>query len=127
MFIRSSKVNSISINSLGSASCFQIGDSKEIHNVTRALAVQRERNFFFGNEGDFESFAIFNRLQPLTPNLDHFEMQTTTLHPIINIGSIDVLALSSSAVLHIGNSEHIQSETRVKHIRQLDTGDKQSK
>jgi spore germination protein PE len=126
MIKRTANVNSISINSLGSSSCLQIGDSKEIHNVTHALAVQRERELFFENEGDFEAFSIFNRLQPLTPQLVDVEMQTTSLHPIIKVGKIDVLALSSSAILHIGHSEHIQSETRIKHIRQLETVGKQS-
>jgi spore germination protein PE len=126
MFNRTANVHSISINSLGSSSCLQIGDSIEIHNVTHALAVQRERELFFENEGDLRAFSIFNRLQPLTPSVDDVEMQTTSLHPIIKVGKIDVLALSSSAILHIGNSEHIQSETRIKHIRQVETVGNQS-
>ena len=33
------------------------------------------------------------------------------------------LQLSPASILHIGSTEHIQSETRILHIRQIETVD----
>ena len=99
----------------------QIGDSNEINGLTRALAVQRQREVFFSNEGDFSLFKIFSYPLPLPPINEPITIHTTHLNPIIKVGSIDVLAVSSASFLHIGSTEHIQMETRILHIRQIET------
>jgi spore germination protein PE len=121
MIKRVSKVDYLKVNSVGSASFLQIGDSNLIHSVTRALAVQRQKELFFGNEGDFRLFPIFNRLIPLTPILAPITMHPTPFSPPIKVGRIDIIAVASASIVHIGSSEHIQIETRIKHIRQFDT------
>lgn len=126
MFHRMSKVNSVKINSLGSASLLQLGDSEYIHNVTHALAIHREKELFFGNEENPEVYSIFNRLYPLTSTSNPVIMQASSLHPIIKVNSVNVFVLSSSAALHIGNTGCIEADTRVKHIRQLEKGEEKN-
>ncbi|MDF2791738.1 MAG: spore germination protein, partial [Neobacillus sp.] len=46
-------------------------------------------------------------------------ISTHNLLPVIKVNNISILAMSSSAILHVGNSENISLEARVKHIRQL--------
>ena len=101
----------------------QIGDSNEINGLTRALAVQRQREYFLFNEGDFSLFKIFSYPLPFPPIDEPITIQTTSPKSIIKVGSIDVLALSPASILHIGSTEHIQSETRILHIRQIETVD----
>lgn len=123
MWMRTTKVDNININSIGSASVFQIGDSQIIQCLTCALVVQREKELFFGNEGNLNSYPIFNRSIRDHPVHETISMKTTALTPIIQVGDVDVLAVSSSAVIHIGNSEQIRAESRIKHIRHLESGE----
>ena len=62
------------------ASTIQIGDSNEINGLARVLAVQRQREVFFSNEGDFSLFKIFSYPLPLPPIDEPLTIHTT--HPI---------------------------------------------
>lgn len=125
MCIRTSKVNSVNVLSLGSSSTLQIGDSEEIHSITHALAVQRQKELFFGNEGNMDTYSVFHRLYPLSETVQPVHVQRTSLQPTIKVDSLHVLAFSSSAILHIGNTHQISTDTRIKHIRELNDVDKQ--
>jgi spore germination protein PE len=124
MFKRISKVDSFKLVSGALGSTIQIGDSNEISGLTRALAVQRQREIFYSFEGDFSLFKIFS--YPLTPPpiYEPITIHTTNVNPIIKVGPIDVIAVSSASFVHIGSTEHVQLETRVLHIRQIETVDK---
>ena len=47
-------------------------------------------------------------------------LRQTTIHenPIIKVGSIRVIGLAASSVLHIGSTRTIKTESRVKHNRE---------
>ena len=79
--------------------------------------------YFLFNEGDFSLFKIFSYPLAPPPIYEPITIHTTSRKPIIKVGSIDVIAVSSSAFLHIGSTEHVQLETRVLHIRQIETVD----
>lgn len=121
MFRRISKVDVINLTSVAFASKIQIGDSESISGNTRAIAVQRQREIFYGNEGDFRLFKIFSTFLPLPPINESITMHTRSTNPVIKVGRIDATAFSTSAFLHVGSTEHIQMETRVLHIRQIET------
>jgi len=123
MLTRISRVGNIKVKSVIFASTLQIGDSNEINGLARVLAVQRQREVFFSNEGDFSLFKIFSYPLSLPPINEPLTIHITSPNPIIKVGSIDVTALSTSAFMHIGNTEHIRMESRVLHIRQLETVD----
>ncbi len=123
MLTRISKVDNIKVKSVIFASTIQIGDSNNINGLARVLAVQRQREVFYSNEGDFSLFNIYSYPLPLPPINEPLTIHTTSPNPIIKVGSIDVTSLSTSAFMHIGNTEHIRMESRVLHIRQLETID----
>jgi spore germination protein PE len=120
MIKRTSKVDSIKLDSAGIASVFHIGDSTGINSFTRTIAVQREKELFYSNEGNFDAYEIFSLSLPLPPIDEPITIHTTSLNSFIKVGSIDILAISAASVLHIGSSEHIQMETRTLQIRQLE-------
>ncbi len=124
MLKRLSKVDSLHIDAAILSSVIQIGDSSIINSFSRAIAVQRQKELFFSYEGDFRLYNIFSYSLPLPPIDEPITMQFTSLNPIIKVGSIDVTAMSSSPVLHIGSSEHVQAEARIMHIRQFETAPK---
>lgn len=121
MFRRISKVDSIRVRSVIFASAIQIGDSNTINGLTRALAVQRQREIFYGNEGDFSFFKIFSYPLPLPPIYEPITVHTTSTNPVIKVDCIDVIAISSTSFLHVGSSEKVQMESRVLHIRQIES------
>jgi len=121
MLTRISKVDSIHVISCLFASAIQIGDSDSINGLTRAIALQRQREIFYGQEGDFSLFKIFTYQFPPSPIDEPLTVHRTSTNPVIKVGSIDVTAISSTSFLHIGSTEKVQMESRVLHIRQLET------
>lgn len=119
MLQRTASVKNIEIDSLAIASVFQIGDSNLIQGYSRAIAVQREKELFFGNEGNFADFPIFSEPIPLTPISENINMSRQNFNPFLKVGKIDIIGVSSSSIIHLGNTNHVSLETRVKHIRQL--------
>ncbi|MBD1380620.1 spore germination protein GerPE [Metabacillus arenae] len=119
MLNRLSAVDQISVNSVGLSSIFQIGDSVRITPSLKVLAVQRESNLFFAREGNFKNDQAF--FQELPIPLITENIQTGFFHdkPVIKVHSIKVMAVSSSSVFHVGSTDRIQTESRIRHIRQL--------
>jgi spore germination protein PE len=119
MLQRTSAIHLINVDIASFATTIQLGDSCVIDGFSRALAVQREAEIFYGNEGNFSSYPVFSEPIPLPPideNLTYFVHQ---LNPVIKVNNIGIIGISSSSVLHVGNSRNVSMEVRVKHIRQL--------
>lgn len=118
---RNSRVKKLFIDVLDSGSVLEIGDSVHIDLFTDALAVQRGKEVFWENEGNFQHYDAFNRPIPFLP-LPHLPFMKQTYHQCRNIyvGNIDITSLSASAVTQVGTARRIQSEARVLHIRQLE-------
>ncbi|MBT2678137.1 spore germination protein GerPE [Bacillus sp. ISL-35] len=112
-------VDQIKIDSVIFSSVFQIGDSQQIQAFSRALAVQREKEEFYDNEGEFSAFPIFSEPITFQPDVETIISSTHNINPVLKVRSINILGVSSSAVVHLGNSCNISMEARVKHIRQL--------
>ncbi|MCM3707236.1 MULTISPECIES: spore germination protein GerPE [Cytobacillus] len=119
MLQRTSSVDKINIDTIAFSSVFEIGDSCFIKGFSRAIAAQREVEYFNAREGNFSVYPVFREPIPLIPIKENITMQTTQLNPIIRVQNIDIIGVSSSSVIHIGNSENISMEARVKHIRQV--------
>ncbi len=119
MLKRTSIVDQIKIDSVIFSSVFQIGDSQQIQGFSRALAVQREQEEFYGNEGEFSAFPIFSELITFQPDVETIVSSTQNINPVLKVRSIDILGVSSSSVVHLGNTCNVSMEARVKHIRQL--------
>jgi spore germination protein PE len=116
---RTSNVGNINLTSLTIGSSFEIGDSVYIQSISRALAVQREVELFFDDEGNFSDFPIFQRPILLPPITEPFTYESMPKNLLIKVGKITIIAVSSASVLHIGSSRHINMESRIKHIRHL--------
>ncbi|WP_040204488.1 spore germination protein GerPE [Neobacillus jeddahensis] len=119
MLQRTSYVDKIDVEVLSFSSIFQIGDSCFINGLSRAMAIQREAEIFYGNEGNFSTYPVFSEPIPFQPITEPFTFRIHNPKPIIKVQTIDVIGFSSSSILHIGNSKHISLEARIKHIRQL--------
>ncbi|ETI68674.1 spore germination protein GerPE [Neobacillus vireti] len=119
MLTRTSNVDHLEVKQVAFSSIIQLGDSSIINGFSRALAVQREAEIFFGDEGNFPSYRIFKKPLPLPPITESMSFFRHDLNPIIKVNKLHVTAVSSSSILHVGNSRYISLEARIKHIRQL--------
>ncbi|MFD2443142.1 spore germination protein GerPE [Bacillus sp. CGMCC 1.16607] len=119
MLSRYSKVDHLKIIVVTISSIAQIGDSKIVNGFSRALAVQREAEVFFGNEGDFSNYWVFKEPIPLPPIDEVIMFQSNNLSPCIKVSNINITGVSAASIVHIGSSDHVYMESRIKHIRQL--------
>lgn len=118
MMYRNSVVQTLKTQSVSFGGALQIGDSNQVTPVSYALAVQREYPLFFTNEGSFH-YKIFKMKLPTIPITEKMKINIFHENPSIHVNHIDVLGVSSSGVVHIGSTRHIDAEARVKHIRHL--------
>lgn len=116
---RTSSVNEVNLTSLSITSIFEIGDSHHIQAFSRAIALQREAQIFYSNEIDFGDYDIFSDPIPFEPITEQLTYEHVSLNPIIKVNKIKVNGVSTSSLLHIGNTRNAMLESRVKHIRHL--------
>lgn len=119
MLQRTSCVDTIDIKIVSFSSTVQLGDSCIINGLSRALALQRETELFYGNEGNLSPYRVFSEPIPFLPITEPFTYSRHNPNPLIKVNKIDIIGISSSSLLHVGNSGHVSMESRVKHIRQL--------
>lgn len=119
MLARTSCVDAINIDIVSFSSILQLGDSCIVNGLSRALAVQREAEQFYGNEGNNSAYRVYYEPIPLVPITEDITFIKHNLNPLIKVHNIDLIAISSSSLLHVGNTQHVSMEVRIKHIRQL--------
>jgi spore germination protein PE len=121
MLKRTSKVNSLKVISARLNSVIQIGDSTRINGFARVIAIQRQKELFFTNEASFESYPFFSYPLSLPAIYEPITICSTSVNPLIKVGSIRIIGISSGSVVHIGSTEHFQAESRALHIRQIES------
>lgn len=119
MFKRTSVVDQIKVDTFGFSSIFEIGDTSYIQGYSRALALQRDAEIFYGKEGNYNVYDIYREELVFPKITENIQTHYIQHKPIIKVKNIDILGVSSSAVLHIGNTKDISMESRVKHFRQF--------
>ncbi|MFL6563151.1 MAG: spore germination protein GerPE [Bacillus sp. (in: firmicutes)] len=119
MLQRTSCVDTINVKTISFASTIQLGDSCIINALSRALAVQREAELYYGNEGNISTYSVFSEPIPFQPINESFSFIRYNPNPLIKVNKIDIIGISSSSLLHVGSSRNVSMEARVKHIRHL--------
>nr|WP_280518457.1 spore germination protein GerPE [Lederbergia wuyishanensis] len=119
MWGRNSVVQHILVYSILSNGVLEIGDTVFLRPSTQALAVQRQQELYFGKEANYQP-RIFSENIPIPPFA--FPPPFTRKYhekPNICVGRISIKGISTSGMVQIGNTEHVYSEAKVDHIRQL--------
>ncbi|MFF2499688.1 spore germination protein GerPE [Peribacillus sp. NPDC058075] len=123
MFSRISKVKSLLSDTTSFSSTLQIGDTSYIDGNSKALAVQKRSETFQSVDIHFEDYEIFKR--PLyIPRLNEPVIASfSNPNPFIRVGHINIIGISASSVVGVGNVGHARMESRVKHIREVPKND----
>jgi spore germination protein PE len=119
MFSRISKVKSLLSDTVSFSSTLQIGDTSYIDGNALAIAVQKKSETFHSVDIHFENYDIFKK--PLyIPRLNEPVISSfSNPNPFIRVGNINIIGISSSSVVGVGNVGHARMESRVKHIREV--------
>ncbi|WP_257141152.1 spore germination protein GerPE [Bacillus sp. AFS015802] len=112
-------MNSLEGITLAFSSLYQIGDSQNINALSKAYAVQREKEFFLTSEGNFDSEVFTSPIELPRINPD-IRVNRLNLCPI-KVNNIYIRATAFSSIIHIGNTSNVYMEARVKNIRQLES------
>lgn len=120
MWKRNSFVQNIDVQSVFLGGVFNVGDSVQTLANSYAIAVQREQEIFFGNEGDFQHYPIFSEpfLIPSLPEPPPF-IKKYNESPNIRVGHIHIKGISVSGMMQIGSTNLVSLQSRLLHIRQL--------
>lgn len=116
---RISVVGETKIINISNASIFHVGDSVEIKPKSKVLAVQREVSSFQGDEGSFKAYRVFSQPIPEVEAIEKVVMDVSNPNRWIKVGRLSVISVTASSILQIGSSNELETDARVKHIRQL--------
>lgn len=117
---RTSVVDELRINVVSFSSIIEIGDATYFQAFSRALAIQRQKELFYGKEGFFSDYSIFSEPIPFPGITEKIHCHFENIKPIIKVHHMDIIGISSSSLTQIGNCRHLFAETRIHHIRQID-------
>lgn len=118
---RVSVVGDVNVLSVSISSILHIGDARSLEPEAKVLAVQRSKSLFFGDEGDFEDFPIFEEPLPQVDRTDRVTMKVRNKKGTIRVDRMKVWAIAASSIVQIGSNRTVETEARVKHIRQITT------
>ncbi|MES1039548.1 spore germination protein GerPE [Peribacillus simplex] len=119
MFSRISKVKSLLADTTSFSSTLQIGDTSYIDSNSLALAVQKRSETFQSVDIHFEDYEIFKRPFYIPRLYEPVISSFSNPNPFIRVGHINIIGISSSSVVGVGNVGHARMESRVKHIREV--------
>lgn len=119
MYSRTSHVHIFTNISIDASSVIEIGDSEQVNAIAYILAVQRDKATFYENEFQFGDYTAFCEPLPLPVDQEPITILTFHENPSIRVDKVNVSFAAASSVIHIGSSESVQLETRVKNIRHL--------
>ena len=113
---RISVVDQLSINSLSHSSIIEIGDVHQTKLTSKAIALQKEGQTFAG-ELKFQDYPIFSRTANNPKSTPLFSKRTFYHEPYIYLQNIKVTAISMSSMVQMGQLNHLEAESRIKHFR----------
>ncbi|MBO0999333.1 spore germination protein GerPE [Bacillus sp. SD075] len=119
MFSRISKVKSLLSDTVSFSSTLQIGDTSFIDGNSLALAIQKKSETFHSVDIHFEDFDIFKKPFYIPRLNEPVISRFSNPNPFIRVGNINIIGISSSSVVGVGNVGHARMESRVKHIREV--------
>ena len=116
---RISNVGSIHVTVVGNPAVFEIGDSQQLNPCSYAIAVQRQQAIFREAEFNFRDYPLFSRrlLRPVV----HEDIRIRTINdsPEIRVDKIKIFSVSSSSIIHLGSSQTLITDSRIKNIRHV--------
>jgi len=116
---RTALVAQLRIITIEDGSILQVGDTVQTVPVSNVLAVQRELPRYAGNEGALSAFPVFAQEIPAVIVKEAVSLSIRNDDPYIRVPFIEITGVSTSGIVHLGNTGTIAAQVRTKHIRQM--------
>ena len=116
---RTALVTYLKIISISDGSILQVGDTVQAAPFSNVLAVQREYPRYAGNEGALTAFPLFAQEIPAVIVKEEVRLSIRSDDPYIRVPFIEITGVSTSGIVHLGNTGTIAAQVRTKHIRQM--------
>src|SRR5690554_1518931 len=116
---RTSIVRQLKVNDVVLSSVLQIGDIVEFKAQSKAFSVMREDSNFLGNEGELDAYDLFSVPIPEPVIYENVQMEIINHIDHITVADVHIIAISSSSLVQVGTNRSMDTESRIKHIRQL--------
>ncbi|MBB6673400.1 spore germination protein GerPE [Cohnella nanjingensis] len=114
---RESRVRNVYFNTVSQASVLQFGDDNGTTDLfNRVIAIQRAIADFESNELPFSAYSLYYRPILLPAPQEEVSFSSTAWGDI-EIGDVQVIGLSNSALTRFGCSGPLTAETRIVNIR----------
>lgn len=120
---RISAVNNIKIQNVVNSSIVHFGDSVIVKPKTNIFALQRLVPIFYQNEVDLRDYSIYYRPIPKSRVNESINFNRVNKSPYIKVDGIYVLSFTTSSIFHVGSTQLINNEARIKNIRHLNSCD----
>ncbi|WP_017470580.1 spore germination protein GerPE [Amphibacillus jilinensis] len=117
MIVRTATINSIRIIAIASSAILNVGDCKVSQPYSREIAVQKIAGITGEEAEQYDDYKIFARKNPRFVNLPDQPIRIINDRADITVDTINILGVNSSSHVQIGQCDHMQAETRIKHIR----------
>ncbi|QPC46027.1 spore germination protein GerPE [Mangrovibacillus cuniculi] len=117
---RTSNVKSISSTTLTFSSNMVIGDINQANLTSFVLAVQREQEIFYAQEGDFSQLPSFTQPIFIEPLTEIIQVRRLNQVPSIRVSKVHITGISFSSLVQVGSTNCITAQNRTKHTRQLE-------
>ncbi|MGD9676898.1 MAG: spore germination protein GerPE [Vulcanibacillus sp.] len=118
---RISKVNKINIHNVVECATAQFGDSIVLEPNAKIYALQREIPIFYEDEIDINDYQTYFKPIPKIIIDESINTKKVNKSPYIKVDSVYILSVTSSSIFHVGSTQLIDNEARVKTNLHLDS------
>ncbi|MFD1361022.1 spore germination protein GerPE [Lentibacillus salinarum] len=116
---RTAAVDKINLNSLTYSAIFNIGDTTDARPRSKGIAVQKEGASFHEDDGIyFKEYALFNREANRPTTTATVQKHNFHHRDSIQVDNVNIIGVSQTAIFQVGSIDKVDSEARIKHIRQ---------
>ena len=115
MLGRTSHVRRIILRNLSSSSNMHIGDAHYIDSTADILGALQNSNIFYTSYlvDELDKDTGYSYKAPCPSIDENIKMTKFNTIPKIRVNNIDVISVSSSSTLQIGNTDHIRAATSI--------------
>jgi spore germination protein PE len=117
--VRTVLAGCIKIFFISAGSVLQVGDTAEVLPSSQVFALQREFPRYDGKEGDLSRYPLYTQSFPAPEIREDVNWSVRNTDPFLRVRCIEITGISTSGIVHIGNTSAIRAEGRTKHIRHI--------
>ncbi|WP_182200066.1 spore germination protein GerPE [Paraliobacillus salinarum] len=121
---RTSTIKLVRVNNMINSCIFEIGDATILKPKANVIAIQKEGGIKSDEGYSFSNYPLFSKkFAPLPKTI--IQKATFNHNNNIHVNAIDITGVTAASVVQLGNVNTIDAESRLKHIRILQS-DEQS-